>query len=204
LSRLKHKQQNEHIVATAIYYYSSENTTRTSLAFRQLSNNRDLDDVKYEQDVHDFLKDIYGGKNGEAAIQTVGSVETREGRLVTFPNILQHQVQPFELDDKTKPGHRKILALFLVDPNVRVLSTAHVPPQQLDWWRKSLDEMTKNPINNLPAEIQDYVYGNVEDFPIRLDEAKSARDELMEERRVFVIQHSRILNRSCEFSLCEH
>jgi Protein of unknown function (DUF4246) len=138
-------------------------------------------------------------------VQEVGSVETREGRLLTFPNILQHQVQPFELEDPTKPGHRKILALFLVDPYVRVLSTAHVPPQQLDWWRRSLtDENEKTRLNDLPVELQEQVFSQVEDFPISLEEAKRLREELMDERRDFVLQHSKAFEASLTFSLCEH
>ena len=130
--------KNEHIVATALYYYSSENITRSSLAFRQISDADPMTYVNYEQGVHDFLWDVFGCVNDEGASQRVGDVETCEGRLLTFPNILQHCVQPFELEDPTRPGHRKILALFLVDPNVRVLSTAHVPPQRLDWFRGDL------------------------------------------------------------------
>ena len=109
--------QNERIVATALYYYSSENITRSSLAFRQLSSAEAMGEIRYGQDVHDFLSDVFGCENNEGSVQEVGGVETREGRLLTFPNTLQHQVQPFELQDKTKPGHRKILALFLVDPS---------------------------------------------------------------------------------------
>ncbi|KAH6909370.1 hypothetical protein BKA70DRAFT_1188541 [Coprinopsis sp. MPI-PUGE-AT-0042] len=194
---------NENIVATALYYYSSENITPSSLAFRQIGNSR-MDEVNYDQGVHNFLKDVYGCENLCGAVQEVGSVETREGRLLTFTNILQHRVKPFELVDKTKPGHRKILALFLVDPNVRVLSTAHVPPQQSDWWRKSIREDTKNPINSLPVELQEHVYGDVDDFPIGLDEAKRLREEFMEERKVFVIENSRRFRNSMNFSLCEH
>ena len=39
----------------------------------------------------------------------------------------------FELDDKSKEGYRKIVAFFLVDPMIEVLSTANVPPQRPDW-----------------------------------------------------------------------
>jgi hypothetical protein len=55
--------------------------------------------------------------------------------MIAFPNVLQHQVQPFELADPTRPGTRKILVLFLVDPGLRVTSTSTVPPQQLHWLR---------------------------------------------------------------------
>jgi Protein of unknown function (DUF4246) len=160
--------------------------------------------VTYNQGVHKFLEDVYGCENNSGAVQEVGGVETREGRLLTFPNILQHRVKPFELLDKTKPGHRKILALFLVDPNVPVLSTAHVTPQQSDWWRKSIRGDPKIPINGLPVELQDYVYGEVDDFPISMREAKEYREEFMKERKVFVVENTEAFNTSMEFSLCEH
>jgi Protein of unknown function (DUF4246) len=46
----------------------------------------------------------------------------------------QHSVSSFRLKDPTKPGHRRFIALWLVDPYQPVISTANVPPQQLDWW----------------------------------------------------------------------
>jgi hypothetical protein len=124
--------QNEHICATALYYYDCSNITESRLAFRQQSRTDDAHDMSYPQNVNGWLQDVFGCQNDEAAVQEVGSVLCKEGRLLTFPNILQHQVQPFELADKTKKGHRKILALFLVDPGIRVISTANVPPQQRD------------------------------------------------------------------------
>jgi len=57
------------------------------------------------------------GRDGERN-QEIGSISTSEGRCIAFPNIYQHRVSPFELIDKTKPGHRKIVALFLVDPTL--------------------------------------------------------------------------------------
>ncbi|OJJ40832.1 hypothetical protein ASPWEDRAFT_178657 [Aspergillus wentii DTO 134E9] len=33
----------------------------------------------------------------------------------------------------SRDSHRKILALFLVDPNMRVISSANMPPQREDW-----------------------------------------------------------------------
>jgi hypothetical protein len=52
---------------------------------------------------------------------------TREGRALFFPNVYQHRVEPFELADKTRPGHRKIVALFLVDPSSRSSRQATCP-----------------------------------------------------------------------------
>ncbi|KAF6763658.1 hypothetical protein DFP72DRAFT_776462, partial [Ephemerocybe angulata] len=126
----------------------------------------------------------------------VGSVVTKEGRLITFPNILQHKVQPFELADTTKPGHRKVLALFL-DPYTSVISTADVPPQRLDWWAEEVNSATGNdPQANvfakLPNELRGTVYPEVEDFPINMNRAKKYREKLMEERSTFVLAHQEI------------
>ncbi|KAJ3563041.1 hypothetical protein NP233_g9195 [Leucocoprinus birnbaumii] len=133
--------ENEHICATAIYYYDVENITPSHLAFRQASDTREVEEeVPYEQNDWAWVEPIFGLRTDEPAIQPVGSVLAREGRVVTFPNLLQHRVQPFELADPTKPGHRKILALFLVDPHVRVISTANIPCQQREWWTKSINE----------------------------------------------------------------
>src|SRR3984957_8553925 len=65
-------------------------------------------------------------------VQPLSSVITKQGRCLAFPNVYQRQVSPFELVDKTKPGHRKILVFFLVNPQVvdSVPSTLNVPPQQ--------------------------------------------------------------------------
>ncbi|KAJ2915427.1 hypothetical protein MD484_g4988, partial [Candolleomyces efflorescens] len=204
-------KQNEHICATAIYYYSSHNIKSTHLAFRQFINTEEMNEFPYEQNDHDFLQDLFGCENEASGVQDVGKVETREGRLLTFPNILQHQVQPFELEDPTQPGHRKILALFLVDPNVRIISTACVPPQQLDWWRdavtttsRSSTRPTRKGLNKLPVELKDTVFDAVDGFPISLEKAKEYRDELMNERKKFVRAHAKKVKEVNAFSLCEH
>lgn len=49
----------------------------------------------------------------------------------------QHRVSSFSLQDRTKPGHRRFIALWLVDPFQRIISTANVPPQQFDWWAEA-------------------------------------------------------------------
>jgi Protein of unknown function (DUF4246) len=73
-------------------------------------------------------------------VQEVGSVVCKEGRLLTFPNTLQHRVLPFALADPSTWGHCKILALFLVDPNLHVIPTSSVPPQRQDWWNDKVYE----------------------------------------------------------------
>lgn len=69
----------------------------------------------------------------------------------------QHRVSPFELIDKTKPGHRRFIALWLVDPNLRIINTANVPPQQMSWYAESVLGNTKESrevsLNKLPTEL---------------------------------------------------
>ncbi|KAH7013507.1 hypothetical protein EDB80DRAFT_533602, partial [Ilyonectria destructans] len=96
-----------------------------------------------------------------------------------FPNVYQHRVSPFELVDKNRPGHRKILALFRVDPNCPIISTSNIPPQQQGWWAEGAAQVAS--LNALPSEIRDMVQKNV-DFPISEDIARELRKELMVER----------------------
>lgn len=102
-----------------------------------------------------------------------------------FPNVLQHRVSPFKLADTSKPGHRKLLALFLVDPDIRIPSTADVPPQQLDWWAQSINKNIEGThFEKLPGELMDKIYNEVSNsFPISLLRAKNVRRNLMRERR---------------------
>lgn len=159
-------------------------------------------DIPYEQNDNDWLSEIFGLENWAPGIQDVGSIEAREGRLVTFPNVLQHRVRPFKLADPTKPGHRKILALFLVDPNIKIISTANIPCQRRDWWGEVVSS-DPSCLARLPIELRDKVIQDVEDFPINLEQAKKLREELMEERKKYVIQYQDS-NFTSEISLCEH
>ncbi|RFU23923.1 hypothetical protein B7463_g12415, partial [Scytalidium lignicola] len=192
-------QLNEHICATALYYYDSENITESRLAFRQTSGYVD-DSFGSEQDDHQWLEDVYGGHPHGPKVQEVLDVVCKEGRLLTFPNVFQHRVSAFELADPTKPGHRKILALFLVDPRINVISTANVPPQQHHWWSEGIRRL--NSLNCLPPELQNKIMDDV-NFPIHMDEAKALRLELMDERRAFVDHQTEVLM-SYTFSFCEH
>jgi hypothetical protein len=162
--------------------------------------------VDYRQNDDQWLTDIFGCTNWKGAVQNIGSVETREGRLLTFPNVLQHRVEPFKLADPAKPGHRKIVALFLVDPNLTITSTAHVPCQQQEWWWETVMStkfQPKTAISGVPIELQDGILEDV-DFPFSLKEAKDLRLELMEERKDFVLRHGDTFETSVTFSMCEH
>lgn len=127
---------------------------------------------------------------------------TEEGRLLVFPNVLQHRVQPFGLADAARPGHRKILALFLVDPHMRIPSIGNVPPQQKDWWRGMVLGLDR--VGDLPPELAEHVMESAGDFPIELDEAKKLRLELMEERKVFFEAADERIAQHSSFNFCEH
>ncbi|KAJ5203771.1 uncharacterized protein N7498_004650 [Penicillium cinerascens] len=204
-------QLNERICATAIYYYDSENITQSTLCFRHRAGKDLAQEFGYEQNRHEFLQQVYGFPGSgiyfedhvDGMTQDLGGVVCREDRLLTFPNILQHRVSPFSLADRSKPGHRKILALFLIDPHVRIISSANVPPQQADWskGRKNLiDELLGT---RLPVELREMVRKDLPKSVMTLDEAKEYRLELMEERSIQTREQNEGFI-SGEFSLCEH
>jgi hypothetical protein len=129
-------QSNERICASAIYYYDQANITESRLSFQQSTQTDDLEAKPYEQWSWEGLEKIYGIQQRGPSVQNLGSVVTRNNRFIAFPNVLQRCVQPLGLKDPAKTGYRRILALFLVDPYIRVqvISTANVPPQQRDRW----------------------------------------------------------------------
>ncbi|XP_037043321.1 uncharacterized protein LOC119079482 [Bradysia coprophila] len=184
---------NERIVASGIYYYSSNNITESRLNFRHAVREPD-----YEQYDHEGVDLIYKLQNEEGLNQFLGSIITKEGRCIVFPNTLQHQVAPFKLEDSTRDGHRKILVFFLVDPSVKILSTSQVPPQQKSWFKQSVE----SPDVRFPVELVHKIVGFME-WPMELDEAKRHRDELMNERKVFVDKSNQEYFER-PFYLCEH
>ena len=144
-------------------------------------------DLPYPQNDFAALESIYNFDNEDPTVHQLGSINTREGRLLTFPNVMQHRVSPFGLKDKTKPGHRKILALFLVDPRNPIISTANIPPQQHSWWQELVEEA--GVFNRLPLELAQQVLRS-SDLPVSMEKAKEQREQLMAERRQFVKTHN--------------
>jgi hypothetical protein len=155
-------QINEHIIGTALYYLDSENITETYLDFRTFTTSYQQDDFQVGQGAYQWMESIYGAQlgcgSGSACLQNYGSVLTPQGRLLAFPNVFQHRVSGFRLTDPTKPGHRRFIALWLVDPLTRIISTANVPPQQADWWAENAFGTApggrEKAISGMPAEIK--------------------------------------------------
>ena len=122
---------------------------------------------------------------GSPLVQNIGDVIAKTHRCVAFPNLYQHQVQPFNLEDPTKPGHRKMLVFFLIDPTRRVPSATDVAPQQREWVTEAMHSAGVNSrFARLPVEILKMISEENEATMTRLD-AELYRWELMAERTVF-------------------
>lgn len=81
---------NERICATALYYLDSSNITSNELSFRMQTSTDLSNEYPVGQECYHWLEQVYGTDLGYNAscIQNYGSVETREGRLLAFPNVL--------------------------------------------------------------------------------------------------------------------
>ena len=124
---------------------------------------------------------------------------TKTNRCVAFPNLYQHRVQPFHLEDLTKPGHRKILVLFLVDPTQKVLSATNVAPQQRDWVTEAMRDAGRNSaFAKLPIEILKMI-SNENDVAMTRPEAEKYRKELMSERVLSVKASNRAYFRAAAY-----
>ncbi|KAK8038342.1 hypothetical protein PG994_015109 [Apiospora phragmitis] len=193
---------NEHICATALYYYDQDNITDSYLSFRQ---EYDIEEFVMRPEQHNFrsCEEYYGISQDGSPMKELRRVLTKTGRLLTFPNVLQHKVSGFELADPTKPGHRKILAMFLVDPHIPVISTANVPPQDRRWWAEELRHTPDQRLSRLPKELFDVITNGVEDFPISWDQAVDIRARLMAERGAIQDSVEEAMD-SNTFGFCEH
>lgn len=85
-------QMNERICVTALYYLDSENVTPSHLTFRMnTSSYQEELQPLVGQNAYNWLEHLYGtsfSANGIECTQYYGSVETKQGRLLAFPNVL--------------------------------------------------------------------------------------------------------------------
>ena len=93
---------------------------------------------------------------------------------------MHHRVKEVSLIDATQAGKRTIVCFFLVDPTVRVRSTATVPPQQRAWM------VTPETMASLKEAFSEIAASSIMSFvPYRMDYVMACerRERLMEERR---------------------
>jgi hypothetical protein len=121
-------------------------------------------------------------KDGDPCHQYIGSKLTSTGLAIAFPNIYQYRHSPFRLHDPSKEGYQRLIAFYLVDPEIQpVISTSRVPPQQKSWIKAAVEESVdvRLPLE-LVEKIVDYVEGKM-----NWDEAVDFRREMLEERKNF-------------------
>ena len=101
-----------------------------------------------------------------------------------------------------KPGHCKILALFLVNPNICIISTANIPCQHQDWWADCILQTPRSFLSTLPQELRDKIINEFEDFPLAMEEAKALHLELMNEQKAYDLEQAQDFRGTV--LLCEH
>ncbi|KAJ7119523.1 hypothetical protein C8R44DRAFT_788312 [Mycena epipterygia] len=196
--------KNESIAASGIYYYDEENITESKLAFRIPVHEPEY----HGEGDNDCTELLYGmdGRDSEC-VQEIGAMVTKAGRALSWPNLFQHRVSAFKLSDASKPGHRKILAIFLVDPTVDPITSAtDVPPQQAKWAAEAFEEACAAPtsvLGELPRELRDLIKEKFPKTVMTLKEAEAYRLKLMEERTAFAREYTETVY-STTFNMCEH
>lgn len=169
----------------ALCIISADNIEEPYMDFRNNIETSTLAEVDHEPNDFVWLREVFGLENGEPALQRTGSIRCGVGRTLIFPSIIQHRLTGFELKDKTKPGSMRALVFYLVDPNIRIISTANIPPQRLDWTldltpREDEDERT---VVERVALTNKYKRGGM---PMSLNEAIQTREKLLEELIEFI------------------
>ncbi len=137
--------------------------TRRRLVFAQpeKTNPSFYESELWESDNYSWFPTIFGLEDGKKSTKEAGIMDIPEGRLVTFPNLLFYAHNDFQLVDKTRNGHLKMLTLLLVDPNIRLISSALVPCQQYDWWVKEVT-MDGGPLQALPYDVRMEIVGYIQ------------------------------------------
>ncbi|KAJ5924407.1 hypothetical protein N7466_008594 [Penicillium verhagenii] len=190
-------QMNEHICAAAFIFFDNENMEDPCMEFRNIVDTDTLAEVEHDPGDFIWLKQVYGFENGDPALQRSGAIRCPTGRVVMFPSTVQHRMTKFELKDKSKPGSNRCLVFYLVDPNIRIISTANIPPQRLDWTL----EAEQGEGESLTSAMAKLALSNKDkkgNMPMTLTEALKCRYEFLEEliefmRYQHVAMESRVL-----------
>jgi hypothetical protein len=165
----------EQICATVIEYLQIKNITESFLEFRKPTYIND-EDMDYPQNDHKYTAHHYGltAHHDGKMNRYLGLIKCNENSFVVFPNTLQHRVKDFEIANHLKTPHntsfstqglgqRTILALFVIDPDNRIISTQDVPvstwtKDQIDYHRERLMFHRKYFVKQLNKEIYERPY----------------------------------------------
>ncbi|KAL2189169.1 hypothetical protein L209DRAFT_742118 [Thermothelomyces heterothallicus CBS 203.75] len=110
------------------------------------------------QDMYKVCERIYGRHPTGRASRREGDrpdLWERGNTRGTASHVSQHlhRVSSFSLKDRNEPGQGRFIALWLVDPLRRIVSTTNVPPQQFDWWTKAVFGTEAKTLGNIPPEV---------------------------------------------------
>ena len=139
-----------------------------------------------------WAPELYGAHHGDPTIQHMGDITLPERRLVTYPNVFQTRLLPFELEDKSKSGSFTYMTLRLIDPNRRAMSSAMVPVQRRDWWAREV-RTSCAALWRLPREVFDRVIELVDGYPLSMEEGEQIRKQFKEERARFTEKHTKAM-----------
>ena len=137
----------------------------------------------------------WGLQIGAYSHQFIGSASLTEGHAIAFPNVYQHRFTRVHLEDSSKEGSLTFVSFALVDPEIsegqnetdsEVLSTSRVPPQQMSWIRRALEESLDV---RIPTEIVDRIMDHT-DWLMTDEEAQSSAEEMKLARIRFWKQHN--------------
>ena len=155
---------HERIVATVIEYLEVTNITDSYLEFRKpvIINEENLD---YPQSDADYTEHHYGVTDHHDGFMNryLGLIKCTEDSYVIFPNSLQHRVKEFKLEEGKDKGTRTIVALFLVDPDSRIISTEDITEtplsqEEINFHRERLMYHRKYFVNKLNEEVFERPY----------------------------------------------
>ncbi|KAJ2704161.1 hypothetical protein FB645_003525 [Coemansia sp. IMI 203386] len=156
---------SENIIATAVYYYEVNSEEKTpKIEFLEgiegkADGIRNMDDLV----THNVVFGIYPEEYEENIhSQSAGNIDVKKGRLVCYPNVYRQRMDDYS-------AILKRLTIYFVDPSVRIVSTSIVPPQQKDWWTKTVSSVPSR-ISKLPMELQNMVFKHV-DSPMSFERA---------------------------------
>ncbi|OAA70782.1 hypothetical protein LEL_09373 [Akanthomyces lecanii RCEF 1005] len=93
------------------------------------------------------------GTRETPSFQELGTIKLPEGRIVTYPNTLQHKFEAPTLAEPARSGYIQFMQIHLVDPHYIVCSTRFVPPQSLEWWEEAIDYQKICLMSQIPPEI---------------------------------------------------
>lgn len=166
-------------MATSIMYFDSVNT-HAPMAPMSLKAPTVIYPRLYQPDLYpSFFVNQYAISEGTRALppgnppaeyrslQSVGSIVMPDGRLVAYPNALHRSNASIYRKERGRPYHRRMIAMHLVDPHVRICSTRNVPPQQHGkQWLEAAFFQGKWSGCKLPIEIVQMILSYVDGWPL--------------------------------------